>query len=51
VKRFLDGTPNKSLKAARARMKAEAWLSEWNTAGTEFPPRSRTITTTLRLPF
>jgi hypothetical protein len=30
-------------------MKAEAWLSEWKTAGIGFPPRSRTMTTTLRL--
>ena len=29
-------------------MKAAAWLSVPNTAGTEFPPRSRTTTTTLR---
>jgi hypothetical protein len=30
-------------------MKAEAWLSEWKTAGIELPPRSRIITTTLGL--
>src|ERR1700675_4008637 len=35
--------------AIRARMKAEAWLSEWNTAETEFPPRLRTITNDLAL--
>jgi hypothetical protein len=28
--------------AIRAQIKAEAWLSEWNTAGTELP-RSRTL--------
>ena len=41
---------NNSPLAIRAQMKAEAWLSEWDTAGTEFPPRSRMMTTTLRLP-
>ena len=37
--------------AIRLRIKAEAWLAEWNTSGTDFPPHSGTITTTVRLPF
>src|SRR5450631_4181329 len=32
-------------------MNEAAWLSELNTAGTEWPPRSRITTTTQRLPF
>jgi hypothetical protein len=41
---------NRGALAMRARMNEAARLSELNTAGTELPSRSRTITTTLRLP-